>query len=93
MAEIVNLRQARKRAARGKSEAAADANRTAFGLPKQLRSAAKAEQARLAAELDGRLLEGRGAMSSQDRPDTSKARGPSTDQNQPRKAPAVPDGQ
>ena len=43
MAEIVNLRQARKRAARGKAEALADINRAAFGLPKELRSAARAD--------------------------------------------------
>ena len=59
MAEIVNLRQARKRAARATASAKADANRTAFGLPKALRSAAKAEAAKQKDEHDGRLLSSR----------------------------------
>ena len=63
MAEIINLRQARKRAARDAASATADANRTAFGLPKAMRSVAKAEQERDAARHDGRLLDGRTAAS------------------------------
>lgn len=56
MAEIVNLRQARKRLARAAAADQADANRTAFGLPKRLREAAKTESETLASRLDGRRL-------------------------------------
>jgi len=56
MAEIVNLRQARKRLARAAAADQADANRTAFGLPKRLREAAKTERETLASRLDGRRL-------------------------------------
>ena len=62
MAEIVNLRQARKRAARDAASAKADANRTRFGLPKALRTSARAEAAKQAAQHDGRLLDGRASM-------------------------------
>ncbi|MBC8130082.1 MAG: DUF4169 family protein [Rhizobiaceae bacterium] len=53
MAEIVNLRQARKRAARTGREELADANRIAFGLPKALKTKARSETARAEARLDG----------------------------------------
>ena len=56
MAEIVNLRQARKRLARAAAADQADANRTTFGLPKRLREAAKTERETLAQRLDGRRL-------------------------------------
>ena len=56
MAEIVNLRQARKRLARAAAADQADANRTAFGLPKRLREAAKAERETVAGRLDGHRL-------------------------------------
>jgi hypothetical protein len=92
MAEIVNLRQARKRAARGKAEALADTNRTAFGLPKELRSAARAEQARLAARLDERLLDGRNAAALADGLAAAESTDPaSPDGIQPSKPPALPD--
>ena len=42
MAEIVNLRQARKAKARDEKAKAADANRTLHGTPKHLRNLAKA---------------------------------------------------
>ena len=93
MAEIVNLRQARKRAARGKAEALADINRAAFGLPKELRSAARAEQARLAALLDERLLDRRNAAAPADGLAAAEATEPaSPDGIQPLKPPApLPD--
>ncbi|GGD92057.1 hypothetical protein GCM10011390_08490 [Aureimonas endophytica] len=60
MAEIVNLRQARKRAARAAKDAEAEANRRAFGTPRAVKHAAEQEKAREARHLDGhRLNEGR----------------------------------
>ena len=53
MAEIVNLRQARKRKARLDKEAAAAENRIAFGRTKAERKASEART-----ELDARRLEG-----------------------------------
>ena len=74
MAEIINLRQARKRAARDAASAKAAANRTSFGLPKLVRVAAKAEQAKRAAQHDGRLLDGRASASAEvDAPDDTAA--------------------
>jgi hypothetical protein len=53
MAEIVNLRQARKRKARTAAESEASQNRISFGLSKQERGLAKAERERAARTLDG----------------------------------------
>jgi hypothetical protein len=53
MAEIVNLRQARKRKARAEKEAEAAANRATFGRPKAERSLGDARR-----EIDRRRLEG-----------------------------------
>lgn len=53
MAEIINLRTARKARARKEAVARADANRVAFGRTKEEKRAAKAEADRLAALLDG----------------------------------------
>ena len=53
MAEIVNLRQARKRKARAEKEAQAAENRVAFGRPKAERSLGKAQR-----DIDLRRLEG-----------------------------------
>ncbi len=44
MAEIVNLRQARKHKARAEKEARADANRIAFGRTKAEKKQTQAEQ-------------------------------------------------
>ena len=44
MAEIVNLRQARKQKARAEKEARADANRIAFGRTKAEKKQTQAEQ-------------------------------------------------
>lgn len=53
MAEIVNLRQARKAKARGEKAKTADANRTLHGTPKHLRKLAKARSEKAAHDLDG----------------------------------------
>ena len=53
MAEIVNLRQARKRKARAGKEAKAAENRVAFGRPKAERSLSEVRR-----EIDQRRLEG-----------------------------------
>jgi len=52
MAEIVNLRQARKVKARDEKAKAADVNRTLHGTPKHLRNLAKARSEKAARELD-----------------------------------------
>lgn len=53
MAEIINLRQARKTKARRDAAVKADANRAAFGRSKSKKDAAKAEVARAMRLLDG----------------------------------------
>ncbi|RDE05892.1 DUF4169 family protein [Sphingomonas aracearum] len=53
MAEIVNLRQARKRRARTEAAATADANRIAHGRSKAERQRAEAARERADALLDG----------------------------------------
>ncbi|MEG3163873.1 DUF4169 family protein [Sphingomonas sp. PB2P19] len=53
MAEIVNLRRARKAKARATAETTADANRAAFGRTKAEKDVAKAEAARHDRTLDG----------------------------------------
>ena len=53
MSEIVNLRQARKRADRAKREATATANRARFGQSKAERATVKAEADKRRAVLDG----------------------------------------
>lgn len=54
MAEIVNLRRARKQQARREAEAQAAANRAKFGEGKTARIERRAETVRAAAELDGK---------------------------------------
>ncbi len=53
MADIVNLRQARKRKARAEKDAQAEANRVAFGRTKEDKRLSKARQ-----DLEARRLEG-----------------------------------
>jgi Domain of unknown function (DUF4169) len=53
MGEIVNLRQARKRATRKDSEAEAAANRAKFGQTKAERALRQAEAEKLRKALDG----------------------------------------
>ena len=57
MAEIVNLRRARKAKARTEKDKTAQANRTAHGTPKALRKLNTAEAQKAARALDDRKLE------------------------------------
>ncbi|MBY0393243.1 MAG: DUF4169 family protein [Novosphingobium sp.] len=59
MGEVVNLRLARKAAARKDKEAQAAANRAAHGRTRAERAASKAEVERAARLLDGAKREGR----------------------------------
>ena len=52
MAEIVNLRRARKAKARTEKDKTAQANRVLHGTPKNLRDLAKAKTAKSIRELD-----------------------------------------
>jgi hypothetical protein len=52
MAEIINLRQARKQKARAEKEARADENRIAFGRTKTEKNLTKAEQDLAKSRLD-----------------------------------------
>ena len=53
MADIVNLRTARKRKARAADARVADDNRVRHGMPKAVRQAAEAERSDAARKLDG----------------------------------------
>ncbi|MGD9739351.1 MAG: DUF4169 family protein [Bauldia sp.] len=53
MAEIVNLRRARKDKARAEKERKAEANRVAFGRTKAEKAASEAEKAAVSRRLDG----------------------------------------
>ena len=57
MAEIVNLRQARKRRERAKAEQAAEENRTRFGLTRPQKAKAGSEREKLLATLEGARLD------------------------------------
>lgn len=57
MAEIVNLRRARKDKARRDREIEADANRRRFGRTKSQKVADKQDEARTRRTLDGKLIE------------------------------------
>ena len=57
MAEIVNLRQARKRKARDDKDKAAEANRIAFGRTKAEKQVTRLEKARADKTLDGHKRE------------------------------------
>jgi hypothetical protein len=57
MAEIVNLRQARKNRARAAKDARAAENRTRFGRAKAEKGGAEAERVRSETRLDGKKLE------------------------------------
>ena len=52
MADIVNLRRARKQKAKAEQNKAADANRVIHGTPKSLRDLAKAETDKEKRDLD-----------------------------------------
>jgi hypothetical protein len=60
MAEIVNMRMARKRQARAKAEIEAAANRIAFGVSKSQRSWADAEREQADRRLDAHRRSERG---------------------------------
>ena len=57
MAEIVNLRRARKAKARSEKDKTAQANRVAHGTPKALRNLAEARKGKAEQRLDGHRLE------------------------------------
>ena len=57
MAEIVNLRRARKDKARRDREIEADANRRRFGRTKSEKAADKQDEARTRRMLDGKQIE------------------------------------
>ena len=52
MAELINLRRARKAKAKSEKEKTADANRIAHGAPKQVRDLAKARADKETRDLD-----------------------------------------
>ncbi|ACA15624.1 conserved hypothetical protein [Methylobacterium sp. 4-46] len=58
MAEIINLRRARKARARQTEEARAEENRVAFGRPKAARTLAESRRAIETARHEGHRLEG-----------------------------------
>lgn len=57
MAEIINLRQAKKRRAREEKAAKAEANRMHFGRSKPERKESEAECEKAARDLDGKKLD------------------------------------
>lgn len=57
MAELVNLRTARKRAKRQQDEQRANANRLIHGQPKHVRALDQAQQAKAARDLDQRRID------------------------------------
>ena len=57
MAEIINLRQAKKRRARAEKEAKAETNRARHGRTKGLRKKDEAEEAKAERDLDGKKLD------------------------------------
>jgi hypothetical protein len=57
MAELVNLRTARKRAKRQKDDQRTNANRLAHGEPKRLRKLKDAQQAKASRDLDKHRIE------------------------------------
>jgi hypothetical protein len=57
MAEIVNLKRAKKAKARADAEKTADANRAKHGTPKQLRKIAATESGRAIKALESHRLE------------------------------------
>lgn len=64
MADIVNLRRARKRRAAEEDEARAKENRARFGRTKVQKAADRARERRHQADLDGKRLDGDGNAES-----------------------------
>lgn len=58
MAELVNLRTARKRAQRQQDDRRADANRLAHGQPKHSRKLQAAQRTKASRDLDRHRIEG-----------------------------------
>ncbi len=58
MAEIINLRRARKAKARGEATAKAEQNRIAFGRTKAERNATQAERDIVERRIEGHRLDG-----------------------------------
>jgi len=59
MAEIVNLRRARKGRARAEKEKAAEANRVVHGTPKKLRALEIARSRKALRDLEAKRLDGK----------------------------------
>ena len=57
MAELINLRRARKAKERAQKEKAAEANRVLHGTPKHLRKLSEAEKGKAEQQLSGQRLE------------------------------------
>uniref|UniRef100_A0A9E7ZYG9 DUF4169 family protein n=1 Tax=Bosea sp. NBC_00436 TaxID=2969620 RepID=A0A9E7ZYG9_9HYPH len=57
MAEIINLRQARKQKTRAEAEKTAEQNRVAFGRTKAERKLTEAERDKAARHIDGHKLD------------------------------------
>lgn len=57
MAEVVNLRLARRQKQRASSKAQADRNRASYGVSKRVKAAGKAAQLAEKRRFDGHLLE------------------------------------
>lgn len=73
MADIVNLRMARKRKARAEREREAAANRAAHGVPKAASDRRKVEEDRARSALDGHF---RGKPDLGEKPDFEEKTGP-----------------
>ncbi|HKY18957.1 MAG TPA: DUF4169 family protein [Rhizomicrobium sp.] len=77
MAEIVNLRRARKAKGRAEKEKAADANRVLHGTPKALKKLSAARKNKAEQHLTGHRLEGDrsvGESQSDQKPDDDQDR-------------------
>ncbi len=59
MADIINLRSAKKAAARGRARAQGDANAAKFGRTKSEKNVTRAQAEKAKAKLDAHLREGR----------------------------------
>jgi hypothetical protein len=57
MAEIINLRRARKTKAKGEKDKTAEANRALHGTPKHLRNLTEARKSKADQALSGHMLE------------------------------------
>lgn len=57
MAEVVNLRTARKQAKRKQDAARASANRLAYGQPKAVNALKAAQEAKASRDLDGHRID------------------------------------